>query len=149
MISYIFDTEFHLLLWTEWTVTFTSFGRDRFGNSLCITSENHLYCNYPNPTGNGGGINMKKKLNHAFNYITAILIFICAMTVSLSIFLVKVQNSIDTNSQNIMTSTVSHQSDRYCFKTKWPYSFHSSDSLWISEQYCWQNGEIIFSSVWR
>ena len=40
---------------------------------------------------------MKKKLNHAFNYITAILIFICAMTVSLSIFLVKVQNSIDTN----------------------------------------------------
>ena len=69
---------------------------------------------------------MKKKLNHAFNYITAILIFICAMTVSLSIFLVKVQNSIDTNSQNIMTSTVSHQSDHVLSILQIHYGFLNS-----------------------
>lgn len=69
---------------------------------------------------------MKKKLNHAFNYITAILIFICAMTVSLSIFLVKVQNSIDTNSQNIMTSTVSRQSDHVLSILQIHYGFLNS-----------------------
>lgn len=69
---------------------------------------------------------MKKKLNHAFNYITAILIFICAMTVSLSIFLVKVQNSIDTNSQNIMTSTVSHQSNHVLSILQIHYGFLNS-----------------------
>ena len=69
---------------------------------------------------------MKKKLNHAFNYIAAILIFICAMTVSLSIFLVKVQNSIDTNSQNIMTSTVSHQSDHVLSILQIHYGFLNS-----------------------
>ena len=69
---------------------------------------------------------MKKKLNHAFNYITAILIFICAMTVSLSIFLVKVQNSIDTNSQNIMTNTVSHQSDHVLSILQIHYGFLNS-----------------------
>ena len=69
---------------------------------------------------------MKKKLNHAFNYITAILIFICAMTVSLSIFLVKVQNSIDTNSQNIMTNTVSHQSDHILSILQIHYGFLNS-----------------------
>ena len=69
---------------------------------------------------------MKKKLNHAFNYITAILIFTCAMTVSLSIFLVKVQNSIDTNSQNIMTNTVSHQSDHVLSILQIHYGFLNS-----------------------
>ena len=69
---------------------------------------------------------MKKKMNHAFNYITAILIFICAMTVSLSIFLVKVQNSIDTNSQNIMTNTVSHQSDHVLSILQIHYGFLNS-----------------------
>ena len=72
-----------------------------------------------------GGI-WKKMLNHAFNYITAILIFICAMTVSLSIFLVKVQNSIDTNSQNIMTSTVSHQSNHVLSILQIHYGFLNS-----------------------
>ena len=69
---------------------------------------------------------MKKKLNHAFNYITAILIFICAMTVSLSIFLVKVQNSIDTSSQNIMTNTVSHQSNHVLSILQIHYGFLNS-----------------------
>ena len=69
---------------------------------------------------------MKEKLNHAFNYITAILIFTCAMTVSLSIFLVKVQNSIDTNSQNIMTSTVSHQSNHVLSILQIHYGFLNS-----------------------
>lgn len=69
---------------------------------------------------------MKKKLNHAFNYITAILIFIFAMTASLSIFLVKVQNSIDTSSQNIMTNTVSHQSNHVLSILQIHYGFLNS-----------------------
>ena len=48
------------------------------------------------------------------------------MTVSLSIFLVKVQNSIDTNSQNIMTSTVSHQSDHVLSILQIHYGFLNS-----------------------
>ena len=69
---------------------------------------------------------MKKKLNHAFNYIAAILIFICAMTVSLSIFLINIQSSIDTNSQNIMTDTVSRQSDHILSILQIHYGFLNS-----------------------
>ena len=69
---------------------------------------------------------MKKKLNHAFNYISAILIFICAMAIGLSIFLVRVQHSIDNNSQSIMTSTVSRQSDHVLSILQIHYGFLNS-----------------------
>ena len=69
---------------------------------------------------------MKKKINHTANYITAILVFICALAVSLSIFLVRMQNSIDTNSQNIMTSTVSRQSDHVLSVFQIHYGFLNS-----------------------
>lgn len=54
---------------------------------------------------------MKKTKNTTTNYITAILIFICAVAVSLGVFLVHVQRSIDTNSQKTLTDNVSRQSD--------------------------------------
>lgn len=69
---------------------------------------------------------MKKKLNHAFNYITAILVFLCALAVSLSVFLINIQNSIDTNSQNIMTGTVSRQSDHVLSILQIHYGFLNS-----------------------
>ena len=69
---------------------------------------------------------MKKKLDHAVNYISAILMFICALAVSLSIFLINIQSSIDTNSQNIMTDTVSRQSDHILSILQIHYGFLNS-----------------------
>ena len=54
---------------------------------------------------------IEKKRFISTNYITAILIFICAVAVSLGVFLIHVQRSIDSNSQKTMTSNVSRQSD--------------------------------------
>ena len=69
---------------------------------------------------------MKKKLDHAVNYISAILMFICALAVSLSIFLINIRSSIDTNSQNIMTDTVSRQSDHILSILQIHYGFLNS-----------------------
>ena len=46
---------------------------------------------------------MKKKKNIATNYVAAIIVFICAVAVSLGFFLLYVQNSVDSNSQKTMT----------------------------------------------
>ena len=54
---------------------------------------------------------MKKKKNISTNYVAAIIIFICAVVISLGVFLLYVQKSIDTNSQKTMTSNVAKQSD--------------------------------------
>ena len=69
---------------------------------------------------------MKEKLDHAVKYISAILMFICALAVSLSIFLINIQSSIDTNSQNIMTDTVSRQSDHILSILQIHYGFLNS-----------------------
>ena len=54
---------------------------------------------------------MKKKKNISTHYVAAIIIFICAVVISLGLFLLYVQKSIDTNSQKTMTSNVAKQSD--------------------------------------
>lgn len=54
---------------------------------------------------------MKKKKKISTNYVAAIIIFICAVVISLGLFLLYVQRSIDTNSQKAMTSNVAKQSD--------------------------------------
>ena len=54
---------------------------------------------------------MKKKKNISTHYVAAIIIFICAVVISLGVFLLYVQKSIDTNSQKTMTSNVAKQSD--------------------------------------
>lgn len=54
---------------------------------------------------------MKKKKNISTHYVPAIIIFICAVVISLGLFLLYVQKSIDTNSQKTMTSNVAKQSD--------------------------------------
>ena len=54
---------------------------------------------------------MKKKKKISTNYVAAIIIFICAVVISLGLFLLYVQRSIDTNSQKAMTSNVARQSD--------------------------------------
>ena len=54
---------------------------------------------------------MKKKKNISTHYVAAIIIFICAVVISLGVFLLYVQKSIDTNSQKTMTSNVAKQSN--------------------------------------
>ncbi len=55
---------------------------------------------------------VKKKNKHITgNYITAIVAFVCAIAVSLGIFLVEVQHSIEDNSQVTMKNNVSRQSE--------------------------------------
>lgn len=54
---------------------------------------------------------MKKKKKISTNYVAAIIIFICAVVISLGLFLLYIQRSIDTNSQKAMTSNVAKQSD--------------------------------------
>ena len=55
--------------------------RDRFGNSFCITHKNHLYCNYPKPTGNGG-MHMKK------NLISVLILALCFANLVLTALLI-------------------------------------------------------------
>ena len=69
---------------------------------------------------------MKKKKNISTNYIYAILVFICAVAISLGVFLVYVQKSIDTNSQKALTSDVSHQSDHALSILEIHYGFLNS-----------------------
>ena len=45
---------------------------------------------------------MKKKKNISTHYVAAIIIFICAVVISLGLFLLYVQKSIDTNSQKVV-----------------------------------------------
>lgn len=54
---------------------------------------------------------MKKKKNISTHYVAAIIIFICAIVISLGVFLLYVQKSIDTNSQKTMTNNVAKQSN--------------------------------------
>lgn len=54
---------------------------------------------------------MKKKKNISTHYVAAIIIFICAVVISLGVFLLYVQKSIDTNSQKTMTNNVAKQSN--------------------------------------
>ena len=69
---------------------------------------------------------MKRKRNISTHYTYAILIFICAVTISLGIFLVHVQSSIDSNSQKTMTSNVSLQSDHALSILEIHYGFLNS-----------------------
>ena len=69
---------------------------------------------------------MKKKKNISTNYIYAILVFICAVAISLGVFLLYVQKSIDTNSQKALTSNVSHQSDHALSILEIHYGFLNS-----------------------
>lgn len=54
---------------------------------------------------------MKKKKNISTHYVAAIIVFICSVVISLGLFLLYVQRSIDTNSQEAMTRNVTRQSD--------------------------------------
>jgi ABC-type methionine transport system permease subunit len=49
---------------------------------------------------------MRKK-NEITEYVAAALIFVCAVAVSLGIFLVCTQNSIERNSQKVIKTNVS------------------------------------------
>ncbi|MBS1335178.1 MAG: hypothetical protein HP054_05840, partial [Blautia sp.] len=49
---------------------------------------------------------MRKK-NEITEYVAAALIFVCAVAVSLGIFLVCTQNSIERNSQKVIQTNVS------------------------------------------
>lgn len=69
---------------------------------------------------------MRKK-NEITEYVAAALIFVCAVAVSLGIFLVCTQNSIERNSQKVIKTNVSRQSEH--IKAIFGYS------LWISEGY--------------
>ena len=53
----------------------------------------------------------KKKKNETTAYVKAVLIFICAVGVSLVIFLLGVQNSIEKRSQKTIVTNVSRQSE--------------------------------------
>ena len=53
---------------------------------------------------------MRKK-NEITEYVAAALIFVCAVAVSLGIFLVCTQNSIERNSQKVIKTNVSRQSE--------------------------------------
>lgn len=53
----------------------------------------------------------KKKKNETTAYVKAVLIFICAVGVSLVIFLLGVQSSIEKRSQNTIVTNVSRQSE--------------------------------------
>ena len=68
---------------------------------------------------------MRKK-NEITEYVAAALIFVCAVAVSLGIFLVCTQNSIERNSQKVIKTNVSRQSE---------HIKAILDSLWISEGY--------------
>ena len=69
---------------------------------------------------------MKKKKNISTNYVAAIIIFICAVVISLGLFLLYVQRSIDTNSQKAMTSNVARQSDHALSILEIHYGFLNS-----------------------
>ena len=69
---------------------------------------------------------MKKKKKISTNYVTAIIIFICAVVISLGLFLLYVQRSIDTNSQKAMTSNVAKQSDHALYILNIHYGFLNS-----------------------
>ena len=69
---------------------------------------------------------MKKKKNITVNYVAAILVFVLALTMSLSIFLVNIQQSIDTNSQTAMTTSVSQQSSHILSILNIHYGFLNS-----------------------
>ena len=69
---------------------------------------------------------MKKKKNISTNYIYAILVFICAVAISLGVFLLYVQKSIDTNSQKTLTSNVSQQSNHALSILEIHYGFLNS-----------------------
>ena len=69
---------------------------------------------------------MKKKKNISTNYIYAILVFICAVAISLGVFLLYVQKSIDSNSQKTMTDNVSRQSDHALSILEIHYGFLNS-----------------------
>lgn len=58
-----------------------------------------------------GETKYEKEKKISTNYVAAIIIFICAVVISLGLFLLYVQRSIDTNSQKAMTSNVAKQSD--------------------------------------
>ena len=51
------------------------------------------------------------KKNEITEYVAAVLVFVCAVAVSLSIFLVCTQNSIERNSQKVIKTNVSRQSE--------------------------------------
>lgn len=69
---------------------------------------------------------MKKKKTIAVNYIAAILTFVIALAVSLSIFLAGIQQSIESNSQTAMTTNVSRQSDHLLSILNIHYGFLNS-----------------------
>lgn len=69
---------------------------------------------------------MKKKKNISTHYVAAIIIFICAVVISLGLFLLYVQRSIDTNSQKAMTSNVARQSDHALSILEIHYGFLNS-----------------------
>lgn len=54
---------------------------------------------------------IKRKQNETTPYVSAILFFIAAVTVSLLIFLFSVQNSIESSSQDTIKTNVSRQSE--------------------------------------
>lgn len=70
---------------------------------------------------------MRKK-NEITEYVAAALIFVCAVAVSLGIFLVCTQNSIERNSQKVIKTNVSRQSEHI----KAILDIHYG---WISEGY--------------
>ena len=47
------------------------------------------------------------KKNEITEYVAAVLIFVCAVSVSLGIFLACTQNSIERNSQKVIKTNVS------------------------------------------
>ena len=77
---------------------------------------------------------MKKRKNISTHYVYAILIFICAVAISLGVFLVYVQRSIDSNSQKTMTENVSRQSDHALSILNIHYGFLNSiaDKMGVS-----------------
>lgn len=58
-----------------------------------------------------GETKYEKEKKISTNYVAAIIIFICAVVISLGVFLLYVQKSIDTNSQKTMTNNVAKQSN--------------------------------------
>ena len=61
---------------------------------------------------------MRKK-NEITEYVAAALIFVCAVAVSLGIFLVCTQNSIERNSQKVIKTNVSRQDRVNILKQFW------------------------------
>ncbi len=58
-----------------------------------------------------GRIKRKRKKNETTTYVPAMLLFIAAVTISLLVFLVGVQSSIESGSQNAIKTNVSRQSE--------------------------------------